>query len=83
MPLFEDVRAAARKSGCRYLAQIGNLDMGYVGGEKDPEFLNRYALAVRFTFRNPAGTLTAEAVDGEMVSVTSALALIGVTVRGV
>ena len=82
LSLFEDVRAAARQSGCQYLAQVGNIDMGYVGAENDPEFHNRYALAVRFTFRNPEGTLTAGVVDAEMATLTAALAAFGVTVRG-
>jgi phenylalanyl-tRNA synthetase beta chain len=61
------------------LEQVSNLDRGFHGNGL-PE--GHFALAVRFTFRKPDGTLTTEEAEAGLEKIKAALAKIGVTVRG-
>ena len=62
-----------------FSVQIHNLDRGYFG-KGLPE--GHFALALRFIFRKPDGTLTAEEADGAIARITAALAQDGMTIRG-
>ncbi len=75
---FEKIRAAARDASPRMLASVRNLDLGFTG-KGIPE--GHRALAVRFAFRNPDDTLTAEAAEAALAVIRGALGKLGIAVR--
>ncbi len=73
------ISAAIRSACIDFLENHHNLDRGFFGkGLPDGHF----ALAMRFTFRKPDGTRTAEEAEAGLEKIRAALAKIGVTVRG-
>lgn len=75
---YRQIKAAARDSGAQWLEMVNNLDRGFTGASIPA---GHRALAVRFTFRNPDDTLTAEAAEADLAKIRAALAALGVTVR--
>ena len=79
IPPVDRIRAAVARAEAAHLESHHNLDRGYFGqGLPDGHF----ALALRFIFRKPDGTLTAEAADGAIEKIKTELAKEGMTVRG-
>jgi phenylalanyl-tRNA synthetase beta subunit len=73
------IASAVTAANAEFLESHHNLDRGFFG-KGLPE--GHFALAVRFVFRKPDGTLTTEEAEAGLEKIRAALAKIGVTVRG-